>query len=156
MPFSYTPFPSRVESLMRMRTPSLLLVILLCANPTMGGEDAFQAFNQAFGMQLFGPKPLWRERASAVAPRLGLERVSDARDETIWSRSLPRVGEETAVSLRLFADDDGRVAAVEINLLNKGDFFRPASAERFIQAYYARDANGKPPRPGRSRLRRDM
>ncbi|MBN2450730.1 MAG: C39 family peptidase [Lentisphaeria bacterium] len=83
--------------------------------------------NECLGIDLFGAGDFWQEPAERIGKRLGLALVSGTDEGTIRKRSHVPVLGGKASEVRLLADPDGFPLRLELNLVNKGDFFAPAS-----------------------------
>jgi hypothetical protein len=148
----------RAHTPARVRTAAILLLhwlLLLSstARQALGADTA----DRTLGMPLFSDTPLWKETAAAVARRLRLRPASRTETQAIYTGNrVPFLG-RTAAELRLIAGRDGTPDAVEINAVNKGDFFNPQQVLRYAYRKYgdiekAREYATRSP----NRLKRDM
>lgn len=116
----------------RIARPILFCVLtgFLAAAPA----DRAGTPNRELGLPLFADEPLWQEQAAEVAGRLRLRPASQTDTQTIYARShVPFLG-MNAAEIRLIASSRGTPETVEINAVNKGDFFNP----RNVLAYAVR------------------
>lgn len=89
------------------------------------------AVNERLGVRLFqAGQPLWDEPATAVAARLGLQPTSETGQGRTWVvASVSVLGLPTA-EVRLTEGGDGTPAALELNVINKGDYFTETAMRR--------------------------
>ncbi len=119
---------------------------------------ALTAANGSLGLPLFtADQSIWKEEAATVAGRLGLRRGSGAAAGRFWSARGATVFGRSAEEIRLLEDDDGRPVTIELNLINKGDYFAPEAARRKLAELY-RDEPRKLERatPDDPPVRRDL
>ena len=126
-----------------MRTRTLNRAAWLCLGWAIAAacrgqvEAPVTAVNASLGLPLFAPgQRLWQETAATVAGRLGLRPEATTAALRFWhSRTLTVFG-LSADEVRLLEGPDGCPTAIELNLINKGDYFAPAAARRTMAELY--------------------
>ena len=91
------------------------------------------AVNKAFGLPMFSDTPLFEEKPSPVLRRLQLRQTQRSSLTEVYSATGGTfAGLETAeISLTTY---DGVIGELNINVLNKGDFFSPQGVRAFAAA----------------------
>jgi len=114
--------------------------------------------NAALQQPVCADAQLFTETAATVAARLGLVPTSRGEARTIWGTTGDFVLCGLPVAeVRLFETRDGRVRALEFNLLNKGDYFSPANVRRLAaRAYSDPERAAREARRPSSRFERQM
>jgi hypothetical protein len=103
-------------------------------------EPTADEVNAVLSLPLFrAEQTVWEEEAAQVAERLGLRRTSAAGPAGIWTAGSRVLFGLPAHEVRLHGSVEGLAAAVELNLLNKGDYFAPQAAPRRLAEAHAND-----------------
>jgi hypothetical protein len=111
---------------------------LLLALPCRGEEKAAAtAVNATLGLQLFAAgESVWQEDAATVAGRLGLRRGSDTAGGRFWRSASGTVFGLPGAEVRLLEGANGQPVAIELNLINKGDYFAPRAVRGKLAELY--------------------
>lgn len=120
-----------------------LITTVFSLSGVHSADNPVEKLNRALGIPLFSDRSLLNEAVSETAARLGLQRVSRTRKSETWSRVHVRTGPRELEEIRVFADVSGRVTGVELNLLNKGDFFNPERILERARKRYGEDDEAK-------------
>jgi len=135
-----------------------LLLLGLCATCR---AETWEDANVCFQCRLFSPKLLFSEPAETVAQRLGVALQSQGAGQTIWQAKRARFCGLPVAEIRLFGGVDGLVRGVEVNLINKGDFFDQTNVLRTAlelrqNPREAIDAGGNPSRKIERHMKKDF
>jgi len=116
------------------KAKATICLLLIAIGAVRAGD--WDVVNRALGIPLFARDPLLGELSEPVAERLGLVRQSDTKRRPIWSGKSIRMGDLPIAELRLFTDLDSTVDHVEINVVNKGDFYSETNVREFALDIY--------------------